>query len=151
MIYPQVKIEYDDKKKLEVMEECDYSFSLSVTHNSQFSQTAQKILTNAIFLKATDLVHEKEQCVGYAAMYANDTVSKIAYISLICVKKEYQGRHIGSMLINKCIELARNNSMERIKLEVLESNDKAIAFYKHHGFTFDAQSRTNTIFMKREI
>ncbi len=50
------------------------------------------------------------------------------------IKKEYRGRGIGSSLIGKTIEHAKRNGLEKIELEVFESNKDAIRLYKKYGF-----------------
>lgn len=50
------------------------------------------------------------------------------------VLKFFQNQHIGSSLLQKLIELATDNNMENITLEVRCDNEKAIYLYKKYGF-----------------
>ena len=61
-------------------------------------------------------------------MYANNLETRVAYISMIGVLGCMQGRHIGSQLMRKCIQVAQNNGMQFIRLEVLNANKKALIF-----------------------
>jgi len=151
MSYPRIIEEYNNDRKLEVMKKCDSAFTLSVINSAHFDQTYQRIIKNAVFLVAIDLIDQNETSVGYAAMYANDKVSQTAYISLLCVKKESQGKHIGSMMISRCLEIAKKNSMKEIKLEVLNANEQAISFYTHLGFEFAGFSSEESSFMRRSV
>lgn len=48
--------------------------------------------------------------------------------------KKYHGHGIGRELMKKCIELAREQNMESVWLDVWQKNIKAIEFYKKAGF-----------------
>ena len=56
------------------------------------------------------------------------------HILNIAVKPEFQGRGIGSLLLNNAISLALKKGVEWVRLEVRPSNLKAISFYKKFGF-----------------
>jgi ribosomal-protein-alanine N-acetyltransferase len=58
-----------------------------------------------------------------------------AHLLNITVHPQLQGRHIGRIMLDKVIELARQNGMRSILLEVRPSNRRAIAIYKHCGFS----------------
>jgi diamine N-acetyltransferase len=55
-------------------------------------------------------------------------------IERIYVTKEFQGRGLGSVLMNKAIDIANIQEKSYIWLGVWEKNDKAILFYKKNGF-----------------
>lgn len=85
------------------------------------------------------------------AFYANDMEKKIAYISNIGVDIHYQRNRIGSRLMQKSIAESRDKGMEIIRLEVLKTNEKAISFYKHWGFTVEAKGDKDTCYMSRYL
>ena len=55
-------------------------------------------------------------------------------IERIYIKKEFQGKNFGAMLLLKSIDIARAFKLQYIWLAVWEQNLKAIAFYKKHNF-----------------
>ena len=57
-----------------------------------------------------------------------------ADLEAIVVKKEHRNKHIATSILNKTIEYCKYIGMNRIMLEVRESNDAAQALYKKHGF-----------------
>lgn len=71
----------------------------------------------------------------------------------IAVNEEYQNRNIASSLLNYCL---KNITCERIILEVKETNDKAINFYKKNYF-HEINRRTkyygneDAIILEREV
>ena len=50
------------------------------------------------------------------------------------VKKEHRNKHIATLMLNKTIEYCKYIGMNRIMLEVRESNKAAQNLYKKHGF-----------------
>lgn len=52
----------------------------------------------------------------------------------LCILKEFWGIGIGSALMEKCIEWAKNNKVEQIELEVVSTNERGRALYKKYGF-----------------
>jgi ribosomal protein S18 acetylase RimI-like enzyme len=67
------------------------------------------------------------------------------------VREKYQRQHIGGQLINWCKESALKRGMKRIRLEVLDSNEKAIRFYEKEGFIFEKKCSENSRYMIFEI
>lgn len=57
-----------------------------------------------------------------------------ADLEAIVVKKEHRNKHIATSILNKTIEYCKYIGMNRIMLEVRESNNAAQALYKKHGF-----------------
>ncbi|MCC5801236.1 GNAT family N-acetyltransferase [Rossellomorea vietnamensis] len=52
----------------------------------------------------------------------------------MCVLKDFWGHGIGKNLLKETIHWANTNDIKKISLNVLETNEKAITLYKHHGF-----------------
>ena len=57
----------------------------------------------------------------------------------IYVAKEFQSMGLGKILMNKALEFALEKKKSHIWLDVWEHNNKAISFYKKHGFTVISQ------------
>ena len=55
-------------------------------------------------------------------------------VQRIYVLQEYQGQHIGQLLMDIAQETAETNKLDYLWLGVWEENEKAIGFYKKHGF-----------------
>lgn len=68
-------------------------------------------------------------------------------IERIYIRKEFQGQGLGHHLINKGIELAKEQDKQKIWLGVWEKNEGAISFYRKMGFT---QSGTHSFHMGDE-
>ena len=61
--------------------------------------------------------------------------AKVLWINEICVNKEYRRNGIGSALIEKAKEIARENNCIRLELNCWELNKDAIKFYENVGLT----------------
>ena len=89
--------------------------------------------------------------VGYLAIYANNYIDKIAYITLIAVVPEYQNMGIGKMLLKKCEQIAVNKGFKVVRLEVKKNNTNAIMFYKRNGFNIIDDASSNSYYMEKDL
>ncbi|MGG4219330.1 GNAT family N-acetyltransferase [Paenibacillus jamilae] len=55
----------------------------------------------------------------------------------VCVLKEFWGYGIGTNLLKESISWADSNGIQKITLQVLETNNKAIELYKKYGFEIE--------------
>ena len=55
-------------------------------------------------------------------------------VSRIYVKKEYQGKQIGKLMLDRTIAIAKEKKAGFVWLGVWEKNESAIRFYERHGF-----------------
>ena len=81
-------------------------------------------------------VNEDGEIVGFAFIRVRGHISKSAFFGElgICVRGKYQGKDIGSKLMQRLVDLARNQQIKRIYLTVLKDNIKAIHLYQKYGF-----------------
>lgn len=63
----------------------------------------------------------------------------------VCVLKEFWGYGIGKNLLKESISWADSNSIKKITLNVLETNDKAIELYKKLGFEIEGVLKNDKI------
>jgi ribosomal protein S18 acetylase RimI-like enzyme len=55
-------------------------------------------------------------------------------LARIYIKKEYQGRHTGKILLDKVLNIAKEKRVDFVWLGVWEKNQGAIRFYERNGF-----------------
>ncbi len=72
------------------------------------------------------------QVAGYSAW--RDESPGVAYIEEMCVHPDWQRMGVGSALMNRIDEEARETKLKFIVLRCYEKAKWAIAFYKKHGF-----------------
>lgn len=64
-------------------------------------------------------------------------VGKSLYLDDLYIKPEYRGSKIGTKLLNKIFEVAKEESCQRLRWQVIDWNEPAIKFYKKCGATLD--------------
>jgi ribosomal protein S18 acetylase RimI-like enzyme len=86
------------------------------------------------------LIYTDQQAVGYMKLRFNSSIEGIEdYFSIeierIYILKNYHKQGLGKRLIQKAIQIAKENNYNLLWLAVWEHNTNAIAFYEHMGFT----------------
>ena len=89
--------------------------------NDEFEQTTRKY-----FVAVKNNIP-----IGYIGLF--NTIDDCNIIG-IAVLQDKQRQGIGSLLLNKAKEYARENNIKTLSIEVDTKNDKAINFYKKVGF-----------------
>ena len=130
-----------------IMEICDGAFEKSIISRPDFDELSRKIYSYSCFFAA----RSNGSVAGYAALYANNTDTRIAYLTLIGVRPEYQKRHIGSLLFKACEKTATDNGMNELKLEVRNANTTAQRFYLNHGYHLAGKCSDNSIYMIKSL
>ncbi len=69
---------------------------------------------------------------------------RLLYVEDLYVRELYRKQGIGKMLLDAKIELARNQGLSHVHLQVLDWNQPAIELYKKYGAAFD-QSWVNVL------
>ncbi|GGC77628.1 spermidine/spermine N(1)-acetyltransferase [Thalassobacillus devorans] len=84
-------------------------------------------------------VYFKQDVAGYLKVnvgegQTEDMGEDAIEIERIYIKNKFQKHGLGKRLLEKAIELARNENKQKIWLGVWEKNENAIAFYEKMGF-----------------
>ncbi len=66
-------------------------------------------------------------------------VGKTLYLDDLYIKPEHRGGKIGTKLLNKIFEVAKNENCNRLRWQVLDWNSSAIDFYQKCGATLDGE------------
>lgn len=98
---------------------------------------------------------EGRELAGYIVLYY---VLDECEIARIAVKEGFRRRGVAGMLFAETVKFCRENKINKIMLDVRESNLAAIAFYKKNGFIQDGIRKRfytnpaeNAILMSRRI
>ena len=84
--------------------------------------------SKSVFIVAKD----GQAIVGYASLHLlNKLNRKTGLIEDVAVNKKYRGLGIGKLIVNKLIELSKENNCDKI---ILNSNKEYLTFYKKIGF-----------------
>ena len=71
--------------------------------------------------------------------------------SLIATSENMQRRGIGRILINEVQRISAEAGMEKLRLEVNNSNSKAISFYIKNGFELECPAGEHSSYMIKKI
>lgn len=86
--------------------------------------------------KTIYLAYSGSECIGQIILKKD--WNKYAFIEDICVAKSARGKGIGSALIEKAIEWAKNTGLMGLALETQDNNLLACRFYVKCGFVIGA-------------
>ena len=85
---------------------------------------------------------------GYAVLYANDSYTRRAFVSMLGVRPEFQRQNCGKYLLAACEEFSRWKGMKTLALEVSRKNINGMEFYRHLGFREEEQRENSYIYSK---
>jgi ribosomal protein S18 acetylase RimI-like enzyme len=125
---------------------CGNDFIPPLNDRVNIEEYSKKIAANAITFEAWD----ENKLVGLIAAYFNDSKNQTSYITSVSVLKEYMGLGIASILLTECIEYAKQKKYQEIKLEVNNSNNPAISFYKKFNF-MHVSNKDDSIIMQLNL
>lgn len=106
----------------------------------------QKMLTYSSLISIIE--HGKLQ--GFISYYNNDPDKENAFLTLIAIHPDYQGKGIGKKLLSFSIVDLEEKKIKNYSLEVLKDNTTAIALYNKFGFKIQEDKDTLWV-MKLEL
>lgn len=89
--------------------------------------------------------------VSIIAGYLNDMTSQTAYLSMLAVAKEYQGKKLASSLLSEFEDYAIQNGMAYVKLEVRKHNTAAQSLYRKFGYEIIDEASETSLYMKKKL
>ena len=99
--------------------------------NFEYPWSEEQILSSNVFSIKKVFLYENNP----VAFFAGELIFSEGSISMIAVKKEFQGKGIGKYVMSWFIDLCKQKGINNIWLEVSQNNKKAIRFYEDFGFT----------------
>ncbi|WP_459476982.1 N-acetyltransferase family protein [Clostridium saccharoperbutylacetonicum] len=129
----------------EVMDESPFFSRTSDEFNFTIEQEEEYIKNAALFLVA----EVNGKIIGSATLDRSKLV-RLNHAALfgITILKAFSHKGLGSLFMDKVIEWAELNKIEKIELEVFENNTKAISLYKKFAFIEEGRKikaiKTNT-------
>ena len=139
------KLNKDCSSKLKeflIKVDCDFPIPLSQKTNPDV--LSHKLSDNGLLMAVTDGSDILSGCFGYA----NDSKSKVAYISIVATLKEYRGMGLAEKCVRAFLDEAKKQNMESAVLYTHNTNHGAIKLYEKMGFTEIASDRDGDVKMK---
>ena len=84
-----------------------------------------EIATN---IRSYTLAFDGEELVGFCALHIHSSI--LAEIRSLIVKEEYRSRHIGSEMVNRCVDEAKNLGLKQVLTLTYKQS-----FFENLGFT----------------
>lgn len=139
IIYKENSI--DENLLLELIKSSDFEFNPSLSSRVNLHDYAKKLHDNGSLFEA----YIDGKLVALVAMYANDNVTKKAYITYVYCKKEYRKLGIANQLIKNAFEKLKENNFKSVSLEVTTDNIPAVNLYKKFGFEITNLQSQNSL------
>lgn len=108
----------------------DDEFTPSLSSRVNLENYAKKMCDNAYLFEA----FYNNELIALVAMYANDIISKKAYITYVYCKKEYRKLGIANQLIKNAFKKLEEINFKSCSLEVSVDNIPAINLYSKFNF-----------------
>lgn len=89
--------------------------------------------------------------VSIIAGYFNDMTSQTAYLSMLAIAKEYQGKKLASSLLSEFEDYAIQKGMAYVKLEVRKHNTAAQNLYRKFGYEIIDEASETSLYMKKKL
>ncbi len=112
------------------LQKCKDNFIPSLDKSVDIDDYSKKLADKAFTFEAWN----GEELAGLIAGYFNDPLGQTGFITNVSVVKEYSGEGIASQLLLNCVEYAKIKGYMMLKLEVNETNERAIKLYEKYNF-----------------
>lgn len=126
----------------ELLKNIDNDFIPSLSSKINIEEYSKKIFNKATIFST----NKKGELIAFIAFYCNEEL-KVAYCTMIAVRKNEQNSGIGTNLIKSSIDYLKKKNFNSLTLEIYKTNIKAIDFYKKLGFKIEDENQ-NSIFAK---
>lgn len=108
--------------------ETDNEFPTPLSASVDINSYAKKLSEFSDF----SICRDEDGIIGMISCYTNNPPA--GYISNVCIKKEFQGRGVLSILFSLLVINGKRKGIKTVQLEVEESNTSALNVYLHLGF-----------------
>jgi GNAT superfamily N-acetyltransferase len=94
---------------------------------------------------STTVVEEDEGMVAY---YCMEEIDEYIFISSFQVRKAWQGRGVGTLMLERIESAGREEGKAGVELCVQSSNERAKEFYFYHGYDLMYRNGNNLVMRK---
>jgi ribosomal protein S18 acetylase RimI-like enzyme len=120
------------------LQKVDSLFPIKLSDKTDLSDLAEKFTSSGTVFS----ISENKDIVGLIAGYNNDDVNHKAYISVLAILPEYQGKGYASKLLSDFTEDCYKRKIKCIELFTHKTNENAIKMYKKNGFIIDENNKS---------
>ncbi len=109
---------------------CDDEFKPRLSLRVNLAEFSKKIYEEARTFEA----FQRNRLVGLVAMYLDEAVPPIAFVTNVSVMREFSRARIATSLLSSCLSYARRRAVRSVVLEVQRDNRVAIELYQKFDF-----------------
>jgi len=122
-------------------------FALFEKFPERMTNTAERMRKEQDFFHCYIAETAEKEIVGYMIFFHFylSWTGKSLYMDDLYVKETHRGNEIGTRLINKAIEFAKETECHKLRWQVSEWNKNAIRFYQQIGAYIDEDERNCTL------
>lgn len=132
---------------LGLLKEIENSYTPPISEQIELELYSEKLSQFAdIFI--LEIAGEK---AGLLAIYTNNISTKAAFISSIGLRKNFQGKGYGKILLEKARSISIEKGFQDLQLEVNIANGVALDFYYKNGFKLLGRASDSSIFLHLEL
>jgi GNAT superfamily N-acetyltransferase len=138
----------DTEVRIRAVEETDFLQIVSLFKEFATFEKMPEQMTNSVerMSKEKNFFHcfvaetKDKKIIGYATYFFcyYTWIGKSLYMDDLYVKPEYRANGIGTKLINKVIQFAKDSECNKLRWQVSDWNKPAIDFYTHIGAKIDS-------------
>ncbi len=138
----------DTEVRIRAVEETDFLQIVSLFKEFATFEKMPEQMTNSVerMSKEKDFFHcfvaetKDKKIIGYVTYFFcyYTWIGKSLYMDDLYVKPEYRANGIGTKLINKVIQFAKDSECNKLRWQVSDWNKPAIDFYTHIGAKIDS-------------
>jgi GNAT superfamily N-acetyltransferase len=116
----------------------------------RLSSTEVEHLTNVDYVDRLALVVEDDGCLVAVGRYERLPGTKEAEVAFV-VADNYQHRGLGSLLLHRLADAARERGIENFTAETLAENKDMIRVFMHSGFPVTTTTEWGTVYLRFPI
>ena len=98
----------------------------------------------------TYLVKKNDWIIGHLSIQLRPQLKSI-HIFHVFINRENRGEGYSKLLVNKALEYAKTNQIDKITLAVIKSNPVAIGLYQKYGFELVGENKTGSFKMELKL
>lgn len=114
-------------------------FATFEKHSERMINSVERMIKEKDFFNCFVAETSNNRIVGYVTCFFcyYTWIGKSMYMDDLYVKPEFRANGVGTKLINKVIDFAKDSKCHKLRWQVSEWNRPAIDFYKNIGATID--------------
>lgn len=113
----------------------DFTINENAISSSAFNDYVSTLHTNHQIIVIENNLNDLNDIIGSSTIFIETKLihnfGKVAHIEDVIVHTEFRGKGLGKLLLDKCIEIAKQNKCYKIILDCSDNNCK---FYENCGF-----------------